>query len=131
MRVSALILCLLAMTACSEKSPVEPSPIDRELRLAPGQTTAVPEAGLSIRFDRVSGDSRCPADAVCVQGGDALVEIDVLAAGGRQAYQLHTGNMRPVSHGDVTIALVELSPYPFSSRTIEPGEYRATLRVTR
>ena len=119
------------MTACSEKSPVEPSPIDRELRLAPGQTTAVPEAGLSIRFDRVSGDSRCPADAVCVQGGDALVEIDVLTAGGRQAYQLHTGNMRPVSHSDVTIALVELSPYPFSSRTIEPGEYRATLRVTR
>jgi hypothetical protein len=39
--------------------------------------------------------------------------------------------MRPVKHGDLTIELVQLSPYPFSSRTIQPDEYRATLRVTR
>ena len=29
------------------------------------------------------------------------------------------------------IELAELQPYPFSSRTIEPGDYRATLIVTR
>jgi hypothetical protein len=39
--------------------------------------------------------------------------------------------MQPARYGDLTIALVELAPYPFSSRTIEPDEYRATLRVTR
>ena len=47
------------------------------------------------------------------------------------AYPLHTGDMKPVTHEDLTIALVELSPYPFSSRPIQPGDYRATLRVTR
>jgi hypothetical protein len=99
--------------------------------LAPGQTAGVDEAGISLRFEGVSGDSRCPADAVCVQGGDALVQIEVLTPGSRQPYVLHTGDMRPVSHADLTIALVQLAPYPFSSRTIEPGEYRATLRVTR
>jgi hypothetical protein len=39
--------------------------------------------------------------------------------------------MEPVTHDGLTISLVELQPYPFSSRTIEPGDYRATLRVTR
>jgi hypothetical protein len=39
--------------------------------------------------------------------------------------------MKPVTHEDLTIALVELAPYPFSSRPIQPGDYRATLRVTR
>jgi hypothetical protein len=100
--------------------------------LAPGQAASVPEAGVTLRFDGVSGDSRCPADAMCIQGGDALVQIVVLPTrGASQAYALHTGDMRPVSHEDLTIALVELSPYPFSSRPIQPADYRATLRVTR
>jgi hypothetical protein len=34
-------------------------------------------------------------------------------------------------HEGFTIALVNLTPYPFSSKTILPDEYRATLRVTR
>lgn len=45
--------------------------------------------------------------------------------------RLHTGSLQPVRHDSLTITLVELSPYPFSSRTIQPGEYRATLQVTR
>ncbi len=35
------------------------------------------------------------------------------------------------SSGDLAVALVELVPYPFSSRQTQPGDYRATLRVTR
>lgn len=39
--------------------------------------------------------------------------------------------MAPVSHDDLTITLVELMPYPFSSMPFSPDQYRATLRVTR
>jgi len=39
--------------------------------------------------------------------------------------------MKPVKHGDVTIALLQLDPYPFVPRLIQPGDYRVTLRVTR
>lgn len=84
-----------------------------------------------VRFDGVSGDSRCPADALCVLGGDAIVRVVVDSAAGTLGYELHTGNMLPVRHGDVTVALVRLDPYPFSARPIEPHEYRATLRVSR
>lgn len=104
------------------------TPIDRELVLAPSQRAQVPGTDLSIRFEGVMGDSRCPADALCVLGGDAIVRIVV---NDNSQYDLHTGNMQPVQHEEVTIALVQLQPYPFSGRTIEQSDYRATLRVTR
>jgi hypothetical protein len=132
MRFGLVVLCLLAVTGCSEKAPTTPSPVAREVVLAPGQVAGISEAGISVRFDGVSGDSRCPADAICIQGGDALVKIVVIPnRGSEQAYALHTGDMRPVSHADLTISLVELTPYPFSARPIQPGDYRATLKVAR
>ena len=86
---------------------------------------------MRITFVGVTGDSRCPADAFCIQGGDAVVRIVVLTGGGATPYELHTGNLRPVTHAGFAIALVQLDPYPFSSRTIQPADYRATIRVTR
>jgi hypothetical protein len=46
--------------------------------------------------------------------------------------ELHTGDSSraSVTYGTVRVTLVELSPYPFSSRTIAPGDYRATLVVS-
>ena len=70
-------------------------------------------------------------DAICVTGGDALVKIEVDSRGRTTPYDLHTGDMQPVTDGEFTIALVNLQPYPFSGRTTEPGDYRATLRVTK
>ena len=126
-----LIVCLMACTAGTPATPG--GPVDTRVVLAPGGTADIAEAGIRIGFHGVLGDSRCPADAFCIQGGDAIVRIDVLPSGGRASstYDLHTGNMQPVRHGDLTIALENLSPYPFSSRTIPPQEYRATLHVTR
>lgn len=128
-----LVLIAVGLTACAADTPTAPSgPVDARVVLAPGEMADVAAARIRIRFVGVLGDSRCPADVVCIQGGDAIVRIDVLASGGAlSTYDLHTGDMRPVRHGDLTIALENLSPYPFSSRTIAPEEYRAALRVTR
>jgi hypothetical protein len=48
-------------------------------------------------------------------------------------YDLHTGDQAraSVTHANFRITLSQLQPYPFSSRIIEPGDYRATLTVTR
>jgi hypothetical protein len=131
-RVVFTLFCLFAVTACGD-TPSSPSPIAQEVVLAPGQSADIQNAGISLRFDGVSGDSRCPGDAICIQGGDALVKVSVLASQGRASeYVLHTGDMRPANHQDLTIALLELSPYPFSSLgPIAPKDYRAKLKVTR
>lgn len=127
------VLCLWAAMACHDTRPGEPTrPIDAQLTLAPGQSSMVEGSSLRIGFVGVSGDSRCPADALCIQGGDAVVRIQVVN-GATASYELHTGNesRSAVAHAGYRIALTELQPYPFSSRPIGPGDYRATLRVTR
>jgi hypothetical protein len=125
-----LIALLISTTLACDESLTGPSvPLNQEFVLAPGGATNV--ADISVRFVRVANDSRCPADAFCVTGGDAQIEIVVTSSRGSQGYDLHTGDMRPVQHGDFTIHLVNVDPYPFSSRTIQPDEYRVTLRVTK
>ena len=130
MRFCSAIFCLLAMTACSDKSPSTPSPVSREVVLAPGQTAAVAEAGLTLAVRRCLGRFPVPGGRdLHPAAGTRSVRIAVIPTrGGERAYALHTGDMRPVAHDDVTIALVELSPYPFSTRPIQPADYRATLR---
>jgi hypothetical protein len=130
MRLAFVSLLVTMAIACSPSGPT--ARLDANFVLAPGESARVTGADLSIRFIGVQGDSRCPADVVCIQGGDAIVRVDVLpSTGGVKTYDLHTGNSQPVRHGDVSIALVELAPYPFASRPTQPGDYRATLRVTR
>jgi hypothetical protein len=129
-----LFASLLSLPACASNAPAAPDgPLDVSLVLAPGETKGVVNTNLAVRFDRVLNDSRCPGDAICITGGDAIVQIRAIVANGPDAsYDLHTGNLEPARHSNVTIALAELSPYPFSSLgPIKPGDYRATLRITR
>jgi hypothetical protein len=126
----AFVVVLMLCAACS---PSGPAPhLDQQFVLAPGESVRISGADVTIRFVAVQRDSRCPADAICIQAGEAIIRIEVLsAASAGKAYDLHTDTMRPVLHDDLAIVLVALAPYPFASRPTQPGEYRATLRVTR
>lgn len=134
MRAASILICLLCVTGCDEKSPNGPTvPLNEHFTLSPGQVAAFEDADLKIQFVRVTGDSRCPADAICIQGGDALVQVLASDGDDSSLLGLHTGDSSQASaiYGGVRITLVELQPYPFSSRTIAPEEYRATLTATR
>ena len=131
MRRAALFFCLLLMTGCDDAQTSPTAPVNSEFTLAPGEARRIDGELATVRFVGVSGDSRCPADAICVLGGSATVAIAVASGLSTQSYDLRTGDMQPVVHEDLTIALVQLMPYPFSARTIAPDEYRATLKVTR
>ena len=110
---------------------MSPTPVDQQVVLAPGQSASI-TSDVSVRFNGVSGDSRCPGDALCILGGDAIVAVTITAGRSTADRDLHTGNMQPVTHDGVRIDLVQLEPYPFSSLgPIDPASYRATLRVTR
>ncbi|CAN5865045.1 hypothetical protein BH18ACI5_BH18ACI5_00890 [soil metagenome] len=50
--------------------------------------------------------------------------------GTSSSHELHTANKQPVTANELTIELVEVAPYPFST-PIDPAAYRVTLRVTR
>ena len=134
MRLHLALICLLAATACDEKGPTGPTIVlNEEFTLRRGEAAAVEGASIGLQFVQVTNDSRCPADVLCIQGGDAIVHVRVLEGGGPANYELHTGDARQsvTVYRDFTIRLVRLEPYPFSSRTIDPSDYRATLLVRR
>ena len=128
-----IVSCLLAATACNEKRPVGPSaPLNQQFTLPRGETISIDRTSVRLQFVEVSGDSRCPADAFCVWAGDASVHVRALGAGADADYMLHTGDASraAATHRQLRIELVQLAPYPFSSRTIAQDDYRATLKVT-
>jgi hypothetical protein len=132
MRLFVSSVCLVAMAGCGGSGPTHPTAaLNTEFTLAPGESRILDGALLIVRFTGVTGDSRCPADAFCIQGGSADVGITAVSDRATRTYALKTGDMRPVQHDAFTISLLQVSPYPFSSRTIAPEEYRATFTVSR
>ena len=125
------MLCLGVVAGCDEPLTGPTAPLNSEFTLAPGETMAIERASLSVTFNRVTGDNRCPADAVCILGGSADVSITAASDESTRDYVLRTGDLQPVSHDGATIQLVQVAPYPFSAQTIEPDDYRVTFRVTK
>jgi hypothetical protein len=132
MRLSSLAVlasCLLVSCSSSPSGPtVEPL---SEFVLAPGESASLSSAGLTVRFDRVVNDSRCPANALCITGGEAEVALTVGRAGRPgDSLALRTAETRNRAEvGDWVLSLIQLAPYPFSSDPIAAGDYRATLRL--
>ena len=122
---------LLLLAGC--KSPLAPVALDEAFVLAPGERVLVEEANFRIEFFEVTADSRCPLDAICVWAGDATVHVGLSEVGSTDRAELHTGDpaRATVTHRGFIIHLVDLQPYPASTRPIAPAEYRVTLRVTR
>jgi hypothetical protein len=93
--------------------------------------SAILQGGLTIAFNRVESDSRCPMDALCVWAGDATVTVSLSkAAESRVQRELHTDpRASETSYLAYSIKLVALAPHPQSSRPIRPQDYVATLTV--
>ena len=127
-----LLLIVVAAVGCGDTVVGPAVPLEEPFTLAIGESVAVSGAFV-IQFTGVTGDSRCPADAVCIQGGDALVAVRVSGGGTAATLELHTGDASraSVTHRGYRITLVTLQPFPFSSRPITDADYRATLTVTR
>lgn len=137
--LAALIAFSMAAAACGSDSGTEPSPgavYGTPFVFGVGDTMAVGGDGLTLRFEGVSDDSRCPVDVVCITAGDARValraqapsqdvrtlELIVLGGGGSQATEYA---------GRFMVQVTKLEPAPMSTTPIPPNAYRATLVVTR
>jgi hypothetical protein len=130
MRPVTAVFCLFAVTACFIESPLDPGPVDQAVTLAPGQSASITGTTVRLKFEGVTGDNRCPADAMCVLGGSATVQVEASSSSGKRTLTFETGKLEPVEYGGLTVELTQLMPYPFSATPIEPEDYRATLRVT-
>ena len=129
--VAGLLLALTAGCGGSPTAPSEDLPV--RLTLAPGASAQIADTDLTLRFEGVRSDSRCPSDALCIHPGDA--EVAVMASGPARGLTFTLlVNDRSRSAVDVDgyrVTLEVLSPYPRAGVPIASDAYRVTLVVSR
>jgi hypothetical protein len=129
--VSARAIVLAAVLWATLASAAEPE-LGRPFELAPSETMTI--QGLRVAFDGVSNDSRCPTGAQCMWAGDAAAAFTLEAPPSPPVHRtLHTNNRfeRQTEREGFVVRLEEIKPYPKEGGAIAPGDYRATLVVTR
>jgi hypothetical protein len=129
--LTTVLPALLLLAACDDTTTGPSVAMGSEFQLRPSESVAVENTDVELRFEVVTSDSRCPADAICVWQGDATAVFSVrLSGSASSSLTLHTtGEDRRASASGLTLTLVRLDPYPYASRPISPSDYRALLRV--
>lgn len=105
-----------------------------EFKLRNGEAAQVGGQGLTLRFDRVPVDGRCPVGDPCVSGpGDAVVQVTVQQPPQPPAtLELHThpkanAEARYLGH---SVRLLQLEPRPIGEQQVPLAQYWATFTVS-
>lgn len=130
----AVLALAAAVAACSSggTGPTgsgTPAPSGGTLTLDVGDAATLPGTSITLFFQAVTEDSRCPTDVVCVWEGNAQVAVTLASAAGRLDSRLNTtSEPRRIEFGGVALTLASLAPYP-AGQPIDPDAYRATFEV--
>lgn len=111
------------------KTPV----LGQSFNLKAFNSATIAGEGLTVKFNGVLSDSRCPSDVSCFWAGNAEVQLILSKAGfATDTVVVNTGvSPQSVTYNGYTVALQGLAPTPVSTSTIAPGDYVATLLVTK
>jgi hypothetical protein len=131
----ANILTAAGLAACSgagysPTDPGNPSPSGQTLSVRVGETAAVGTTGVTIAFDAVVSDSRCPLDVLCVWAGNGQLALTLTNGYGATTVDTLNTTVEPrkTDFAGLEILLQGLAPYP-TGEPIDPGDYVATFRV--
>jgi len=117
----------------SEPMSVEAS-LDSEFVLQINQSAQIKSEDISVTFLNVTSDSRCPSDVTCIWQGQAAIELDVQKGGLESTVSLSIGGDSSPEESifdSYMIQLVDISPYPVSTTTIQPQDYAAKIKITK
>lgn len=137
--LAASILATLALSGPVHAEPAMDGPADRmgtaqpitlgqPFKLNFGETAQVAGGLLSIKFDSVVEDSRCPAKVTCIWGGRVVVALTATSLDGPAAsFQLQLGGNTEVLNYKIALGKVE----PVKTEApINNESYVLTLTVT-
>ncbi len=112
--------------ACPAASSTSVTPANASLTLAPGEKGTVDT--VTVTFNSVIGDSRCPTDVNCIQAGTVTVSATVSDAAHTETHNLSLGGT-PLNFDGHLILVTSVSPDRSSKTTIANADYRVTFLV--
>lgn len=139
---SVCFACILS--ACQAGNATVNTAPNREFSLAPGQSATVRGTDLTITFNYVLSDDRCPIEVECAASGPVTVSLtvqqgDIVPSGlaletltdqeGRSPGVPFEGIQDSVEAGDYIIRLLGVRPHPRNLSGIKSSDYEATFVV--
>jgi hypothetical protein len=135
-KVTLIVLVALAVFTLSGCAKTNPDEIkvtqNTSFRLPVGKTAVLKGENISIKFDSVSADSRCPSGVTCIWAGEAKCKL--LVSENKQTKELvltQSGSAEnPLSDlaGGYKLSF-QLSPYPKSGSQINPQDYILDMKI--
>lgn len=86
---------------------------------------------LKITFLKTLEDSRCPSDVTCIWQGRASIKLNTEIENQKKDIILTTGENSTIQMEMYKINLIDLKPYPISTKIIIPEEYVVTLDISK
>lgn len=120
--IAALVACTSPTTSVNEL----PVTVD----LAVGNRVSLVDQGITLRFDGVVTDSRCPMGAFCTVAGQAVLSFSLTGPKAPVSGRLLLASDRPDSTLGVVLSAEEVTPYPrINQPAPDPRAYRVKLRI--
>jgi hypothetical protein len=136
--ILSVFFLLLLLSNCSKNTELTGDSsfsLNDTLQLAINKSAINNDNQLTISIDSVLNDSRCPSDVVCIWEGNAAVRFLFANNGKETKFVLNThggDNFRSDTIIDkYSIQLVNLKPYPISTKVISNDEYVAELLIKK
>ena len=125
-------IALIPMAGCSNKKITVTAGVGEVFTIGINQSAQITGEDMTIKFDEVIGDSRCPQNVTCVWQGVASSRITINYQGTDYSIVLNMPGLtdkaeETFAHYTLTY---NLNPYPREGEKISPKEYRLTLTVT-
>jgi hypothetical protein len=126
-----LILFIFTTTLAVPSRDAKRAALSQEFDIKVGEEVLVERAGLRVRFEAVTNDSRCPEGVTCVWGGNAKIALKLNKTARRPArVELNTGvDPKQKLYYGYNVRLVRLQPQ--NNKNIKQGDYVATVVVSR
>ncbi len=120
--------CLISGASFAQES--SPPSLGEEFELAVHQTAQMTAEKISVTFQEVLEDSRCPVDVTCIWAGLAQVSLRIAVSGQEKELSLSTS---PPENSAVfenyTFWLIKVRPVPRADQTMDRSAYVVTVRV--
>lgn len=96
-----------------------------------GDEVTIGDSGVTVRFNAVTEDSRCPIDALCVWAGLLRISLTV-TFGAQNSRDIEIDTMgQTADAAGYTFTLVVAKPSRRAAVPVEPGDYGVVVRADR
>jgi hypothetical protein len=133
--LSCLFILLIGLcTGCGGTNQFIKADLGQEFSLGIGQTAQIGSEQLTIRFNGIAGDSRCPTGVTCIWAGEVSCNVTVTYQGSSSDITLSQIGS-PLPPAEETYAgyrlLFSVQPYPGTGTQISDAEYRLIMTVEK